>query len=264
MYNSNLLDEIYDRYNIAELKFGIIGDKLGDCYEDYIVEILENQAFLADFLQENSASDMDYDLYCQILGNFHISPNMKVTKIKATSKIQARVSGGLPKTDVIADVFFEDGRELELPISVKQSTASKVAFAEFDVGTIVVEVGISDLKLISLMDKHQSDASAKNFTAEEKAELTSRLEPYAREFVQWVVTGSPEECEDLRIPKCIVKFDLAKETYSVKKYGAYTVDEYVDTIMFDKKGNKSRGGFGTGLSWTYATGSKGHKIQFKG
>ena len=46
----------------------------------------------------------------------------------------------------------------------------------------------------------------------------------------------------------------------------YPID--VDTVgqftgMKDKNGKIRSGGFGTGLSWTYASGSGGRKIQFK-
>lgn len=264
MYNSLLLQKIYANYNIHNLKFGNIGDKLGDCFEDFVVDILMNDIFLHTFNSNQCLPEFEYEIFKLILHNFGLSPHNNISHITATSNIKHRITGGMPKTDVIADVAFSDGSTYSLPISVKQTTAQKVAFAEFDVNTIAREVGITDSRLIELMLKHQVVASAKTFNPDEKIELTERLAPYAARFVEWVVTGSPVACNDLRIPKCIVKFDIDKNALSIFDYAVYTVDQYVHHIMFDKKGNIRRGGFGTGLSWTYATGSKGEKIQFKG
>ena len=61
----------------------------------------------------------------------------------------------------------------------------------------------------------------------------------------------------------ILKFSLTKQN-EIIAINCYTIDEYVDFLVYDKNGNYKKGGFGTGLSWTYATGSKGKKIQFKG
>lgn len=115
----------------------------------------------------------------------------KVQKITATDPVPVRLSHGLSKTDVIMNVY--DKTTTKYPISVKQSTVDKVAFAEFDVNTIVKEIGIKDQELIRLLNKHQTDASAKNFTQEEKEILTEKLKPIARKFVRWVVTGFPEK-----------------------------------------------------------------------
>jgi hypothetical protein len=67
----------------------------------------------------------------------------------------------------------------------------------------------------------------------------------------------------LRFPELLLKFSLTKND-EITDIKCYTVDEYVDYLVYDKNGNNKKGGFGTGLSWTYATGSKGEKIQFKG
>lgn len=58
-------------------------------------------------------------------------------------------------------------------------------------------------------------------------------------------------------------FDVASGNFGLKSFKGYTIEKYLDTIM-TKYGKLKSGGFGTGLSWTYATNSKGVKIQFKG
>lgn len=255
---SLVLDKLYQEYNIDNLQFGTLQDKLGDVYEKFVVSVLENNHYLSCFKTFETCKDWEYSLFCDVLNGNSIIPNY-VNKIIATDPVPVRLSHGLSKTDVIMTVNNTN----KYPISVKQSTARKVAFAEFDVDTIIKEVGITDPELIRLLRKHQDDASAKNFTTQEKETLTEKLKPIARNFVRWVITGSPVASDDLRIPTMIVKFDINKKDNSLRSYKVYNIEEYIDSIMLDKKGNPKRGGFGTGLSWTYATGSKGKKIQFK-
>lgn len=255
---SLVLDNLYKEYNIANLSFGVLQDKLGDVYEKFVVNILENVDYISAYRASKHIKDWEYVLFSDILNDYNIDRNV-VKKITATDPVPVRMSHGLSKTDVI--MTLNDDKKF--PISVKQSTAKKVAFAEFDVDTIVKEVGITDPELIRLLKKHQRDASAKNFTKEEKDILTEKLKPIARNFVRWVITGSPVVSNDIRIPTMIVKFDINKNDNSLKSYKVYDIESYIDSIMYDKHGNLKKGGFGTGLSWTYATGSKGKKIQFK-
>lgn len=277
--NTEHLNNLYEEFNIANLPFGIVHDKLGDVYEKYCVEILENPQFLTMAKTGNCYTDQEYKIFLELLainGIGTLSDIFNIKEIKASDPIPPRMSHGLSKTDVIMKVIYNDGTYKRFPISCKQSTVPKVAFAEFDVDTICREIGITEGRLKYLMEKHQRDASAINFTAAEKQELATLLRPIARNFVRWVVTGSPVEAPDnICIPTSIIKFDLRKPRdrynidvengdFSFQNYKVYTIDQYIDTIMLNKKGNIKPGGFGTGLSWTYATGSKGKKIQFKG
>ena len=274
--NTEHLNRLYREFDIANLPFGIVHDKLGDVYERYCVEILENRDFLDLAKRGASLMSQEYAIFSQLLAVNGINDFANVNKITASDPVPFRTTHGLSKTDVIMNIEYLDGSVTRFPISCKQSTVPKVAFAEFDVETICSEIGIPDGRLKCLMEKHQRDASAINFTAEEKRELTELLRPIARNFVRWVVTGSPvENPSNICIPTSIIKFDLKKprDRYDVhiengdfefRGYKVYTIDEYVNTIMLNKNGTVKPGGFGTGLSWTYATGSKGRKIQFKG
>ena len=274
--NTEHLQKLYEQFNIANLPFGIVHDKLGDVYEKYCVEILESQEFLEMAKSKKTGGSVEYAIFKDLLCVNGISNFFEIKYIHASDPVPVRLSHGLSKTDVIMNVVFTNGITARFPISCKQSTVPKVAFAEFDVDTICREVGITNDRLRYLMEKHQKDASAINFTSEEKRELADLLRPIARNFVRWVVTGSPaKEPANICIPTSIIKFELRKprDRYNIcvdngdfefKSYKVYTIDEYIDTIMLNKYGMIKPGGFGTGLSWTYATGSKGHKIQFKG
>lgn len=250
-------------YNIANLGHGAKEDKLGDVYEDYIVELFSDPILLEKAKScELNIYNTDEYIYNKIISRDIFPYAKKIYNMSATRNIQPRITGGNPKTDVIVDVEIDDGI-IQIPISIKQTTAPKVAMAEFDVDTIVNEIGITDQILIKYLEKHQRDASARYFTAEEKQDLTRRLQPYAFNFVRWVVSGTPQPTSDLRFPELLVKF-LLNRNDDITNFNCFTIDEYVKTLMYDRFGNPKKGGFGTGLGWTYATGSKGKKIQFKG
>jgi len=263
MTESKLLSALYVKYDISNLKLGKIGDKLGDLYEEFVVSILNCDEFLQDFNINKTYNSFEYELFYKILNACELSFSDGIQRIEATSEIPHRSTGGLPKTDVIATVFLSSGECRNYPMSVKQSTVPKVAVAEFDVGTIAAEVGITDPRLIYLLTKHQTDKSAKNFTQVERDDLRTLMKPIAREFVRWAITGSPKKSEDLSFPHYLVKFHLAKESYKLNRYNVFDIDDYVDHIMVGKNGKIKSGGYGTGLSWTYATGSAGKRIQFK-
>lgn len=272
---SLLLEELYKKYKIADLTFGTIHDKLGDAYEEFCVTVLSDDMNLQKAKSNIKPENLDYEVYLSILNCSGISDFTNIKSIKATSKIPHRQTHGLSKTDVIITVTYENGTENQVAMSCKQSYVPKMAFAEFDVETICREVGITNERLKTLMLKHQTDKSAKYFTPAEKAELHKLLEPIRENFVRWVITGSPDkEPTDIVYPTIIVKFKLKKPAnrYDIKvsngdlsltSFGAVTVEDYIHSIIYDKKGNVKNGGFGTGLAWTYATGSGGFKIQFK-
>ena len=172
-------------------------------------------------------------------------------------------------------ITYIDGKEFKLPISSKQSYVRKVAVAEFDLDTICDEAGIDNARIRELMRKFQVAKSAKGLTESEKTELKNLLQPYARNLVRWAITGSPEkDTDNVVFPKLLVKFKICKpkDRFNIKvdkselhyqAHSIYTIDEYIDLTMKDKNGKIRSGGFGTGLSWTYASGSGGRKIQFK-
>lgn len=272
---TTLLNSLYAKYNIANLTFGAIHDKLGDVYEEYCVTILQSKQYL-DEIKMGINSSLENQVLYHILSCNNLSNFNEIDHITATTKIPHRSTGGNSKTDIIAEVYLCNGSVVTLPISCKQSTVAKVALAEFDVDTICTEMGITNPRLKQLLLKHQVDCSAKNFTASEKAELTALMAPIGRDFVRWVLTGYPNiNVYDVCIPTSIIKFKLKKpaDRYNINiskgdfdyiSFDMLTIEECIDGIMYKSNGTLKSGGFNTGLSWTYATGSKGQKMQFKG
>ena len=274
--NTPLIDRLYQKYRIAHLSYGTIHDKLGDVYEEFLTLVLQDPNNLVAFCTNHPLNTLEYRIFEKIMRIAGISPNNKLLSISATTTVPHRSSGGNAKTDVIATLHFGNSQNIVIPISSKQTTVAKVAMAEFDVDTICREMAITNTRLKQLLLKHQIDCSATNFTSAEKTELTALLRPIARDFVRWVITGSKfKNPSDVVFPTMIIKHHLNKPAnrfnvdvsngdFEHISFEVYTVEQYIDTIMYTKTGNIKSGGFGTGLSWTYATGSAGKKIQFKG
>lgn len=259
------LNNLYDKYKIYSLPYGKVGDKLGDVFEELCIGIFNDKSMISKFISNQINSDYRFNIFKSVMLKSGISQQTQIDSIEATDKIPTRESGGNPKTDILIKVNLSNGTHIKIPVSIKQTTANKVSFAEYDVDTIVREVGITDLELIRLMKKHQEDGSAKNFTKEEKIIMMEKISDIKEDFLRWIITTSiDKDSPDIRFPKIVIKFDINKEDYNIRQYNVFTVDEYINKILYNKNGKPNKGGFGTGLSWTYATGSKGKKIQFKG
>lgn len=267
---SLLLANLYQKYNIHQIvNTGALTDALGDVYEDFVEAIFNDLATL----QSWPVNSLEYKIADQILKYLNINISQISTISSNRKNIPPTLNGGTPKTDVYLNIVLVDSLTRLVPLNVKQSTVSKVSFAEYDVATIVNDVSITDPMLIALLEKHQVDASAKNFTPAERLYLRTNLAPHIRNLVRWCITlNAFPTYQDIRYPEYVIRFDLHHP--KIKNIGAlgntfkavnvYDIEGYIDKIMLNLKGQPRSGGFGTGLSWTYATGSKGKKIQFKG
>lgn len=273
--NTPLLDNLYKKYDIANLSYGKVHDKLGDVYEEYCISIFTNKDFLFAFQKGENIDSVEFDIFKTLLTKGGVKNIHDIKEIAATNTVPHRATHGNAKTDVIATISYNDGQEIKLPISSKQSYVRKVAVAEFDIDTICDEAKIDNARIRKLMRKFQTAKSAKGLSDSEKVELKELLKPYAKNLVRWAITGSPEENPgNVVFPKLLVKFKISKpkDRFNILvdkgellylDHSIYTIDEYIDLTMYDKNGNIRNGGFGTGLSWTYASGSGGRKIQFK-
>lgn len=265
---SLLLANLYQKYNIYQItNSGALTDALGDVYEEFVEAIFKDLPTLKSWPTDS----LEYYILDQILRYLDLDISQISTISSSRNGIPLTSNGGSPKTDVYLKIVLVSGFSCLVPLSVKQSTVPRVAFAEYDVGTIINDLSITDPKLIYLLEKHQADASAKNFTPTERDYLRKNLAPHVRNLVRWCITlNALPTYQDIRYPEYVIRFDLHHPKNSgalgntFKAVNVYDIEGYIDKIMLNLKGQPRSGGFGTGLSWTYATGSKGKKIQFKG
>ena len=266
---TEILRKYLNKHNIDDLEHGKQEDKLGDMFEEYCCEIFNSKELLEHFLDRSKPivnyEKFDFEIFESLINCFEISS--KILSISATNNIKSRETGGYSKTDILVSIMVLKGEKIQIPVSIKHTSVNKVALAEFDVETIIQEVGIEDAQVKSLMLKHQCDGSAKNFNAYEKQILNEKLKPYVKKFVTWIVSGTALHSKDIRFPKYFIKFKIKKyirKPLEIETFNCYPIEDYINLIIFDKNLKYKKGGFGTGLSWTYATKSKGNKIQFKG
>jgi len=246
------LTNLYGKYNIDGLSYGKLADALGDMYEEYVREVFSDQEITSSFLPNGEIITWDDYLVHSICAPYGIS---HIDSVDFPS-ISKRESGGSPKTDIALLI----NEQHLVKLTIKQSSAKNVTAAEFDVETIKREVGIHNKKVLSLVEKHQSDGSAINFLRSEKEELKDLLEHLniKEKLVRWVLSGSSktDDNEDIRVANHSLMFKINK-SYLLQHINSYPIEQCVERITHRSSG------FGTGLSWTFATGSKGKKIQFK-
>lgn len=260
---TELLSKLYDDFGIDQLphaQHGITSDRLGKLYEKYILDIFKDIESLTKY--STDVYPQEKDISSQLLNalNFDLSEILNVSSSDAD--LGRTIAGGSPKTDATITFTFNDQSSRLVPLNIKHSSKKKVSIAEYDVDTICTGVGIPDGELKELIRKHQNDQSAKLFTPIQKQRLTELLEPYRERFIRWCVTLSAEKSEgNILHPDLLIRFKVFDREYvdvTIKN-----IDDYVnDRIAEGSKARKP--GFGTGLNWTYASGSKAKKMQFKG
>ena len=249
--DSTILPNLFTQYIGQSARHGVLGDKLGDIFEEYIKLLLQPCP--------NTLGLGHLDEYVR----FNIMSTLNILNITESQNrtIPNLASGGNPKTDL---ALMLNG-SIDLRLSIKASKAPKVSVAEFS--AIDIATGINQQNnqiLINLLTKFQTDQSAKFFTQQEKEALIQELLPIKDQFVRWVITGSNIPTENVQTPNHIASFklrypqgEIAVDDITVISFNIETITNYIDSIL------TKRAGYNTGLNWTYATGSAGRKIQFK-
>lgn len=260
---TELLSKLYDDFGIDQLphtQHGITSDRLGKLYEKYILDIFKDIESLKKYSTDVFPQEKDISSKLLNALNFDLSEILNVSSSDAD--LGRTIAGGSPKTDATITFTFNDQSSRLVPLNIKHSSKKKVSIAEYDIDTICAGVGIPDGELKELIRKHQNDQSAKLFTPIQKQRLTELLEPYRERLIRWCVTLSAEKSEgNILHPDLLIRFKVVDREYvdvTIKN-----IDDYVNDRITE--GSKTRRpGFGTGLNWTYASGSKAKKMQFKG
>lgn len=260
---TELLSKLYDDFGIDQLphtQHGVTSDRLGKLYEKYILDIFKDIESLKKY--NTNAFPQEKDISSKLLKALNLDLDNIIDVSSSDTDLGRTVAGGSPKTDATIRFTFNNRSSRLVPLNIKHSSKKKVSIAEYDVETICTGVGIPDGELKELIRKHQNDQSAKLFTPVQKQHLTELLEPYLERFIRWCVTLRAEKSEgNILHPDLLIRFQVIDREYvdvTIKN-----IDDYVsDRIAEGSKARKP--GFGTGLNWTYASGSKAKKMQFKG
>lgn len=263
---TELLSKLYDDFGIDQLpkiQHGTTSDRLGKLYEKYVLDIFKDIETLKRY--STDIFPQEKDILSKLLDALKIDLNNILSVSSSKENLGRTIAGGSPKTDATITFTFNDRSSRLVPLNIKHSSKKVVSIAEYDVETICKGVGIPDGELKNLIRKHQDEKSAKFFTLKQHQRLTELLEPYKEKFIRWCITLSSEKSEgNILYPDLIIRFIVKKCEY--ENVMIQNIDDYVaEKIEKGKKVIRGKNvGFGTGLNWTYASGSKAKKMQFKG
>jgi Zn-finger nucleic acid-binding protein len=258
-----LLTTLYKDFGIDNLSLeqhGKTSDRLGKLYEKYVLEIFKDLTTLQKY--NSGAHFQEKNISNKLLNSLGISL-LDICQVSSSDANLGRTAaGGSPKTDATISITLTNQTTMLVPLNIKHSSQNKVSIAEYDVDTICTGVGIPDGELKDLIKKHQDDQSAKFFSEDQKKRLTDLLAPHKENFIRWCVTLSAKKSKgNIAHPDLLVRFKVVDREYVDVKIS--NIEDYISERIADgsKSGNP---GFGTGLGWTYASGSKSKKMQFKG
>ncbi|PSU61763.1 MspI family type II restriction endonuclease, partial [Photobacterium phosphoreum] len=189
--DSTILPTLFTQYIGQSATHGVIGDKLGDIFEEYINLLLQPHP--------NNLGRLDRHIISNIMTTLEIS---NITRCQNLT-IPHLASGGNPKTD-LALIINEN---IDLRLSIKASKARNVSVAEFSAIDIANGINQQDNQtLVDLLTKFQTEQSAKYFTQQEKATLSQELAPIKDQFVRWVITGSSIPTTNIQTPNNMASF----------------------------------------------------------
>ena len=260
---TELLSKLYKDFGIDDLpvaQHGKTSDRLGKLYEKYVLEIFNDIQSLKKYSSDMYPQEKYFSN--KLLNSLNINLNDIAEVRSSDTDLGRTIAGGSPKTDATITIKFNDQTSRLVPLNIKHSSKKKVSIAEYDVDTICRGVGIPDGELKELIKKHQDDKSAKFFTPLQKQRLADLLEPYRERFIRWCVTLCAEKSsENILHPDLLIRFKVIDREYV--DVSINNIEDYVSERIAEGSGVR-KPGFGTGLNWTYASGSKAKKMQFKG
>lgn len=261
---SELLESLYKQFGVRDLstrQHGTISDMLGDIYEQYILEIFKGFKEMI-FYSDPELYPQESKIVNEVLRALNLDIGNILDVRSSNDNLGRTKAGGPPKTDAYIIFNLYNNEEKLVALNIKHSSQKVVSIAEYDVNTICESIGIPNGNLKYLMHKHQEERSAKNFTKEEKQQLTELIKPHREKLIRWCITLSPNKQNgNIQYPDLLIRFIVKKLEYIDVQ--VMSVDEYI-TYIISKGDSPRKTGFGTGLNWTYATGSRSNKIQFKG
>ena len=260
---TELLSKLYKDFGIDDLpvaQHGKTSDRLGKLYEKYVLEIFNDIQSLKKYSSDMYPQEKYFSN--KLLNSLDINLNDIAEVRSSDTDLGRTIAGRSPKTDATITIKFNDQTSRLVPLNIKHSSKKKVSIAEYDVDTICRGVGIPDGELKELIKKHQDDKSAKFFTPLQKQRLADLLEPYRERFIRWCVTLCAEKSsENILHPDLLIRFKVIDREYV--DVSINNIEDYVSERIAEGSGVR-KPGFGTGLNWTYASGSKAKKMQFKG
>lgn len=229
----------------------------GNNFEEILVEILNNTKNIEKWNNSlETETGLNYPYFNKTLKSIGLESSDKISSINATRKIPLLPSRGKPKTDILLNINFRDGRFKTYTFSCKRTSNKWVSVHQYDVSKFIDVLKITDSKLIESLEQFQKAGGQKSLKAINNKYinyLANNLPYYNKKLAYWVLGGiGGEGNPDIHWAKYIITYK--NETCEFK---VHNLEKYVDEIL------KVKGHFGTPFTWTYASGCKGKSIQLK-
>lgn len=92
--NTSLLNTLYEKYDIANLSYGKVHDKLGDVYEEYCISIFTNKDFLSAFQNGENIDNVEFEIFKTLLTKGGVKNIHEIKEISATNVVPHRATHG--------------------------------------------------------------------------------------------------------------------------------------------------------------------------
>ncbi len=250
--DDNLSETALDEF----LTRGKIWDKEGKSFEKQIANILSSKEFLNTYKNGKTIkNNNDFSFFTKLIQSFNL--NIKnISYIKAYSDketIGYLPSGGSPKTDVIAEIFYNNNKTQKITISCKRSKHNSVSVHQYSADVFAKVLDKNNNTLRKLLNDFQYYGNAKDLPDDVARNLEKELKPYIKKLILWAIGGiGAEGNPDTQWAQYIVSYNTTDSIFSV-----HSIEEYCNLII------KRKGAFGTPFNWTYASKHRGKSIQLK-
>lgn len=251
---SNLIEE----YSLQNKSVGQIKDIQGNNFESRVARLLSYSENLMKWkTNSNIAEGLHYDAFKKIVDCFNLDKS-KTKSIEATadkSTIGKLPSKGNPKTDVLVEVFNEDGSSFFLTISCKRSSEKNVSVHQYTAESFSNVLDPENESLKSLLNDFQAAGSLSGLGESKCSQLTEEIKPYVRDLTFWVLGGHNGEGDpETQWANYILTYDNNEGDIAIHR-----IEEYYNLLMNEGKASN----FGTPFSWTYPSKKRGKSIQLK-
>lgn len=176
-------------------------------------------------------------------------------------------NGGMPKTDILAIITADNGKEYKVTFSVKapRRPDSRISVHQGSVEDMIYDLKKSsfdsDEKLpVSNIENallnFQASGSKKYMDSKQADILEKELPPINEWLVRYALFGeNNHKLNEIQIAQYLVYINPQNHTVNV-----YSANEITQKLINQ---NFKKNGFGTPFSWTYPSKRKGKNIQLK-
>jgi len=244
--------------SVTGSNFGKAGNKL-----EHIISDLLSEEQQLNFLKTNDSSS--HPVFKSVIEALCVHESIElqnILSIEGSNRVTLLKSGGNPKTDVILSISLNNGSNLSVTLSIKNTKKSKVSCHDYTAEAFIRVLDCKDTRLSKYLELFQEyptysafeENIPQGYSIEEFAGLLNEKEPV---FSEWVTMGKHDGL-NLIDPEIQVSKYLFINNPETKEHAFYLYEEYID-IINQQRDEK----FGVPFSWTYPSKKRGERIQLK-